>query len=112
MAHACLNGHKEIVELMIEKGANNFDWGLHKACEGGHKNLVLLMLELGADINASRVELTNSNIYYLVQKGITEFGIYEHYQRVAESFKESWKNLPLILDVIINTDLISEILTY
>ena len=37
-----------IVNLMIEKGATNWDWGLRCACKGGHINIVKLMIEKGA----------------------------------------------------------------
>ena len=45
---ACEGGHKELVELMIEKGATRWDWGLRGACRGGHKDLAELMIEKGA----------------------------------------------------------------
>ena len=33
---------------MIEKGANTWNWGLEGACKGGHRDLVNLMIEKGA----------------------------------------------------------------
>ena len=54
LAEACLNGYYEIVELLIEKGANvNFpdaldNTPLHKACEGFHLEIVELLLKHGA----------------------------------------------------------------
>lgn len=45
MINACLKGHKDIVLLLIEKGAIDFFWGLINACRGGHKNIVELMLK-------------------------------------------------------------------
>lgn len=41
-------GHLEIVNLMIAKGANNWDGDLGAACRGGHLEIVKLMIEKGA----------------------------------------------------------------
>ena len=46
---ACEGGHKEFVELMIAKGACNFDYGLRGACTGGLRELVELMIDKGGD---------------------------------------------------------------
>lgn len=45
-----LNGHMELVERMLEKGADP-DMGLAGAAAGGHMELVELLLEKGADDN-------------------------------------------------------------
>lgn len=45
-----LNGHMELVERMLEKGAHPSD-GLLVAARGGHKEIVKLLLEKGADDN-------------------------------------------------------------
>jgi hypothetical protein len=45
---ACEGGHMEIVKLMIEKGANDWDDGLSAACDGGHTDIANLMIENGA----------------------------------------------------------------
>jgi hypothetical protein len=34
MTEACLGGHKEDVELIISKGANKLDYGMHLALRG------------------------------------------------------------------------------
>ncbi len=49
LAIGCRRGHKDLVKLMIEKGATNFEEGLANACCGGHKKLVKLMIKKGAD---------------------------------------------------------------
>ena len=36
---ACKIGNKEIVEMMIKKGANNWDGGLRFACKGGNNDI-------------------------------------------------------------------------
>ncbi len=33
---------------MIEKGANNWNWGLYGACKGGNESIIKLMIEKGA----------------------------------------------------------------
>ena len=45
---ACEGGHLDLAKLMIEKGANWWDGGLRGVCEGGHLDLVRLMIEKGA----------------------------------------------------------------
>ena len=45
---ACRGGHVEIVKLMIDNGANNWNWGMGEACYGGHLGMVHLMIEKGA----------------------------------------------------------------
>lgn len=46
---ACEGGHFNVVNLMLSKGANNYNDGLFAACEGGHSELVKLMIDLGAN---------------------------------------------------------------
>jgi hypothetical protein len=46
--HACFDGHKELAELLLLKGASDWNTGLHFACKGGHKDLVELMISKGA----------------------------------------------------------------
>jgi len=46
---ACRGGNIELVNLMIEKGANNWKVGLYGACKGGHKELAKLMLSKEID---------------------------------------------------------------
>jgi ankyrin repeat protein len=47
--NACYGDHIEIVWLMIEKGAYDWNYGLLGACQSGHIELVQLMIEKGAD---------------------------------------------------------------
>ena len=46
--NACRGGHKELAELMITKGASNWNYGLGGACQKGHKELAELMITKGA----------------------------------------------------------------
>jgi ankyrin repeat protein len=45
---ACL-GHIDIVRLMIEKGADNFNHAMFNAAKGGHIDIVKLLIEKGAN---------------------------------------------------------------
>ena len=49
MAHAAANGHLNIVKLMFEKGADDYNEAMGEAALNGHLNIVELMLEKGAD---------------------------------------------------------------
>jgi hypothetical protein len=46
---ACLGGHEPIAELMIARGASDWDGGLYSACRGGHKQIAELMIARGAN---------------------------------------------------------------
>jgi len=46
---ACCGGHGDLAELMIQKGATNWNDGLWGACRGGHRDLADLMIQNGAD---------------------------------------------------------------
>ena len=45
---ACIGGHLELANLMIENGATDFDIGLECACQGGHLDLANLLIAKGA----------------------------------------------------------------
>ena len=46
---ACQGGHRKLAEWMIEKGATYWDYGLYGACRGGHRELAEWMIEKGAN---------------------------------------------------------------
>jgi hypothetical protein len=46
---ACQGGHPGLAQLMIDKGANDWNYGLEGACQMGHLILVQLMISKGAD---------------------------------------------------------------
>jgi hypothetical protein len=48
LTSACANGHMDIVQLMIAKGASNWKCVLSSACRDGHMNIVQLMIAKGA----------------------------------------------------------------
>ena len=49
LEEACLGGHRDLVDVMIEKGAHEWNWGLNRALFGGHRDLVDLMIIKGAN---------------------------------------------------------------
>jgi len=46
---ACFGGHRDVAELMIQNGANAWNGGLWRACCGGHRGLAELMIQKGAN---------------------------------------------------------------
>ncbi len=46
---ACRGGNLKLVNLMIQKGANDWNCGLNCACKGGNLNIVNLMIKKGAN---------------------------------------------------------------
>lgn len=73
LATACGRGYKEIVELMIEKGAgaNTWDWGLAEAFYGDYKDIVFLLLRKGAILTENNLKLlTDIDLEYLIKEGI------------------------------------------
>lgn len=51
LEYACEGGHRDLIELMIERGANNWNDGIEHACLGGHLDIVKLMMEYGAQLD-------------------------------------------------------------
>jgi hypothetical protein len=46
---AARGGHRGLVEFFIEKDAKDWDWGMRGAARGGHRDLVQFFIEKGAD---------------------------------------------------------------
>ncbi len=46
---ACYGGHLTTVELMIARGANNWNTGFARACRGGHLAIIEMMIARGAN---------------------------------------------------------------
>ena len=49
MKGACLGGHLELAQLMIDHGANDWNSALYHSCEGGSHKVVDLLIRKGAD---------------------------------------------------------------
>ncbi len=122
MNHACLEGHKEIVEFMISKGANDWNTGLDFASCGGHidmvkfmiskgattfneglyqaccgyiknKEIILFLIEKGANIDICDMELDFEDIYYLLLKGIKNFGKFSDIADKCKEIKREFGNV-------------------
>jgi ankyrin repeat protein len=48
MAYAAAHGHMDIVLLMLQRGAKDYDEAMDSAAEHGHADIVDLMLKAGA----------------------------------------------------------------
>ena len=45
---ACLGGHRDLAQWMMELGGNWWNMGLQGACRGGHQDLAQWMIDLGS----------------------------------------------------------------
>jgi hypothetical protein len=48
MELAANGGHRDLVDLFIQRGATNWKWGMYRAAEGGHRDLVDFFIKKGA----------------------------------------------------------------
>ncbi len=92
LALACYKGYKDIVELMISKGATAWNNGLYNANYGNHKELILFMIIKGADIDNNILKLNFEDIYYLLQSGIKDFGLFNNIALECKKWKLEFKN--------------------
>ena len=71
--NACRKGDKNKILELIEKGANDWNFGLRGACFRGHKEIILMMIEKGATEIHYYVKYpkNKSILIYLIQKGVT-----------------------------------------
>ena len=52
MAYASESGNKELVEYLIEKGANNWEESIYNACKSNNKEIIELLFSYGrCDVN-------------------------------------------------------------
>lgn len=64
LSSACYGNNIDIINLMISKGATDWDKGLIGACEGGCEDIVVLMLEKGATmLNHGLFFMLRENVY-------------------------------------------------
>lgn len=43
MASAARGGHRDIVDLMLQLGATDYNWAMASAASGGHRDIVELI---------------------------------------------------------------------
>ena len=78
LLHASLAGREDIVQLMLDKGANNFNGAMNYAAYAGHTNIVQMMLDKGAtEIEGSLVNASRNGhidiVQLMIDKGATDF---------------------------------------
>ncbi len=79
---ACQSGDIDIIDLMIQKGADEWNWGLWGACEGGYTTIVNLMIEKGADDWNCLWNVENLTLYKLYIKKTGKIGT-DHYNKLV-----------------------------
>jgi hypothetical protein len=70
---ACQGGHLDLINLMISKGANRWNWGLEAACYGGQFEIVKLMISKGADNFHYLRNTDNLKIYLIYCKHVITY---------------------------------------
>ena len=92
---AAWNGYKEIVELLIAKGADvnakdNYKWTpLHMAANGGHKEIAELFIAKGADVNA-KDDVGDTPVDWADNKELADL-LREHGGKTGEELKAEGK---------------------
>lgn len=70
-------GRRDLVEFLIHKGADDFNWGLKEAAAGGHLELVKHFLSLGANDYATAVSHAIWNGHVAVAIYLLEVGTFD-----------------------------------
>lgn len=91
---AARGGHKEIVELLLSKGANVNEkvdnsggvTALHYAAQEGHKEIVELLLSKGADVNAKTKNRKYTPLHLAVGRNTH---LLREFRRALESISDS-----------------------
>lgn len=53
---ACFGGNEEIIQILVDKGPRNYNWGLSSACFSDNEELAKKMIELGANDDCYAIE--------------------------------------------------------
>ncbi len=94
LAHACYGGHKEIVELMLDKGATNFNWGLINSCLAGHKEIAELMIDKGGNDWDGGLKAANSGKHEkLIQLMVKNGADVNNYKGIYTDEKLHYKHI-------------------
>ncbi len=75
MLEACYNGSVELIYLMIERGARDWNRGLWHACSRGNLDAAILMLDLGATETTSCFYNACQNGHASVAKMLLGYGV-------------------------------------
>ncbi len=91
---ACCGGNIEIIELILSKTTrNNYNFGMAGAHHGNHRNIELFMILKGADIDKYYLHLDFEDIYYLLLKGLKNFGKYSNITLECQKWKLEFSNV-------------------
>ena len=82
---ACYYGYKNVIRVMIEKGADDWDQGLKRACQGDRKDVVLWMMKNGA---TNVEQLSVDTVIYLIENGISIKKFASDFPNIIEEIKE------------------------
>ena len=50
LPYSCYLGDMEVINKLVEKGANSWNWSLEKACEAGNYQVAKFLIERGANV--------------------------------------------------------------
>lgn len=62
LVRTCRGGYKELAELIVTKGANDWDGALKAACRGGHPELVEFLIDKSSDDLMATMHYDENNI--------------------------------------------------
>jgi hypothetical protein len=66
---AAKDGDKQLIDQLIQQGADNFDWMAFAAAEGGHQQLVDEMIQRGAkDLNGIATEAAHAGHIQIIEQ--------------------------------------------
>jgi hypothetical protein len=85
MLGAAQGGHLDIVNQLIKRGANEYNWAMVEAAQGGHQDIVNQMLDFGAtDYNGAMAEAAEGGHTEIV-KQMLDLGATNYNQAMANA---------------------------
>jgi ankyrin repeat protein len=70
--YACLKGHTDVVQILLDNNCDIPGGAINVACEGGYKDIVEILIKHNVDINFSSGVLDRTPIYFACLKGHTD----------------------------------------
>ena len=92
--------------MMIEKGADDWNWGLGEACKGRHKEIIKLMVKKGAFWLHLYVEYPRDKEIIL---GLIEIGVTKEQLKYVENIEELYKEMKKEVDDVLEEKIIKDI---
>jgi ankyrin repeat protein len=69
--YACLNGHTDVVQILLDNNCDIPDDVINEACKGGYKDIVEILIKHNVDITLSGGWLDGTPIYFACLNGHT-----------------------------------------